>query len=80
MGHELKSVRSELEGELDLRGFLGLDDTVRSGYETIRFTFHIESDLDDAVLAELVRTAQARSPVYDTVSNKVPVEVGYSRA
>ncbi len=64
---------------MDLRGFLAIDPNVRNGYQTIRFAFHIESDLDDATLAKLVKMAQERSPVYDVVTNKVPVEVRYTR-
>jgi uncharacterized OsmC-like protein len=78
-GIELRSVQSDLEGDLDLRGFLGLDPSVRNGYQGIRVTFKIDADAPDGVLAELVQTAQARSPVYDIVTHGVPVAVGFER-
>lgn len=78
-GHEIKSVRTELEGELDVRGFLGIDKSVDVGYQVIRITFHIESGLDDDTLKKIVQMAQDYSPVYNTVTKKVPVEVTYKR-
>lgn len=74
-GIEIDEVESELEGELDLRGFLGLSDKVRNGYENIRVTFRIKSDAPQAKLDELVKLAQARSPVFDIVTHPVPVTV-----
>lgn len=75
MGIELESVESELEGDLDLHGFLGMDESVRNGYERIRVTFKIEADAPEEKLDELVRIAQERSPVFDCVTNPVPVTV-----
>jgi len=77
-GVQLNSVESELEGNLDVRGFLGLAD-VRNGYEGIRVTFRIESDEPDAKIRELVELAQKRSPVFDIITNRVPVTVGFER-
>ena len=70
---------STLEGDLDLHGFLGLSDTVRNGYERIRVTFKVTRDASDEQLEELCRLAQKRSPVFDIVSNPVPVEVRVQR-
>lgn len=77
-GLSLKSVESQLEGNLDIRGFLGLSDEVRNGYEDIRVTFRIESDEPEEKIQELVALAQKRSPVFDIVTNKVPVTVDFS--
>jgi uncharacterized OsmC-like protein len=63
------------EGELDLRGFLELDETVRNGYENIRVTFNIKADAPQEILEELVELAQKRSLVFDLMTNKVPVSV-----
>lgn len=79
-GIELRSVESELEGDLDVRGFLGLDPNVRNGYQNIRVKFHVDADASDDQLRELVELAQQRSPVFDIVTHEVPVEVGYIRA
>ena len=74
-GVELKSVESTYSGDLDLRGFLGMTDEVRNGYKSIKITFKIESDAPREQIEELVQIAQDRSPVFDMVSNPVPVEV-----
>ena len=70
-GIEIEAVDSELEGDLDLRGFLGLSDEVRKGYETIRVNFRVRSDASPATLRELAQF----SPVFDIVSNSLPVDV-----
>ena len=58
---------------MDLHGFLGMDEKVRSGYNDIKVTMKVKSDLSEAELQEMVKVAQARSPVYDIVNNPVPV-------
>ncbi len=72
-GIELDEVESTYEGNIDLRGFLGMSDEVRNGYEGITVKFRIKSDAPREQLEELVRIAQERSPVYDCVSNGVPI-------
>src|SRR5262249_25034118 len=62
-GIKIDAVESSLEGDLVLRGFLGLDDHVRNGYENVRVTFRISSGAPRAQLEELCKVAQARSPV-----------------
>ncbi len=74
-GIVMEEVESELEGDLDLRGFLGLSDNVRNGFENIRVTFRIESDASQKELDELIELAQKRSPVFDIVTHPVPVSV-----
>ena len=77
-GIEVEEVESKLEGDLDLRGFLGISDEVRNGYERIRVSYRIKG-VDEETAEELVRIAQARSPVFDIVSNGVPVQVDVDR-
>jgi uncharacterized OsmC-like protein len=74
-GIEIEEIESEYEGQLDLRGFLGLSDEVRNGYQNIRVKFRIKADAPQEKIDELVRIAQARSPVFDIVSNPVSVTV-----
>jgi uncharacterized OsmC-like protein len=71
----LKRVQSWYEGELDLRGFLGISDEVRAGYQKIRVGFKIDSDIPDDQKEELVRLAQEHSPVFNTISRSAPVIV-----
>ena len=74
-GVELDSVETTLEGDLDLHGFLGLSEGVRNGYEGIRVIFHVKSNEPRDTIEELIALVQKRSPVYDIVTNPVPVAV-----
>lgn len=76
---ELRSVESELEGDLDVRGFLNLDPSVRNGYQNIRVHFKIDADVSDDDIRKLVEIAQQRSPVFDIVTHQVPVQVDFER-
>jgi uncharacterized OsmC-like protein len=68
-GIQIEEVESRLEGEIDILGFLGLSTSVRKGYQGIRVTMRVKSDAPAEKLAALCKF----SPVYDTVSNPVPV-------
>jgi len=74
-GIKIDAVESKFEGDLDLRGFLGMNEDVRNGYENIRVTFKIKADAPEERLKELCELAQKRSPVFDIVTNRVPVKV-----
>lgn len=70
-GIVIESVDSHLEGDLDVRGFLGMSPDVRKGYQAIRMHMRIKTDGP----AELLHQLAAYSPVYDVVSRSVPVEL-----
>jgi uncharacterized OsmC-like protein len=72
----LTEVESTLEGDMDVRGALGLSDEVRNGFTRIRVSFKVSGDAPPEKLREVVERAQARSAVFDMVSNGVPVDVG----
>jgi uncharacterized OsmC-like protein len=74
-GVRLTRVESRLEGDMDVRGALGLSPDVRNGFERIRVSFLVEGDASEEQLRELVERAKARSAVYDMVTNGVPVHV-----
>ena len=71
----LWEVESALEGDMDVRGRLGLTDEVRNGFERIRVTFRVSGDAPAEELREFVEQAQARSAVFDMVTNGLPVDV-----
>jgi uncharacterized OsmC-like protein len=74
-GISIKRVESRYEGDLDLRGFLGLAPDVKVGYEQIRVFFKIDADIPEEKKAELVRMAQKYSPVFNTIANPTAVSV-----
>jgi len=74
-GVKLTEVRSHIEGNMDVRGALGLDDDYRNGFEDIKVTFTVEGDADAEQLQMLVDRASLRSAVFDMVRNGVPIEI-----
>jgi uncharacterized OsmC-like protein len=74
-GIEIKGVQSRYEGDLDLRGFLGISEDVRVGYQSIRVYFKIDGNLSEQQKEELVRMAQKYSPVFNTITQSAPVSV-----
>jgi hypothetical protein len=71
-GIKLEEVESELEGDLDLRGFFGISDEVRPGYQEIQVNFKVKTDAENLeTLKELIKL----SPVYDVVSSGTRVNV-----
>jgi uncharacterized OsmC-like protein len=74
-GVRLTEVESTLEGDMDVRGALGLSDDYRNGFEQIRVSFRVKGDAPEEKLREVVARAQQRSAVFDMVTNGVPVAV-----
>jgi uncharacterized OsmC-like protein len=74
-GVTLTSVESRVEGDIDLRGILGLSGDVRNGYERIRITFDIAGDAPPEKLRQIVEQSKARSAVFDVLTNGVPVDI-----
>lgn len=74
-GVTLTSVESHVEGDIDLRGLLGISADVRNGYERIRITFDIAGDAPPEKLREIVEQSRSRSAVFDVLTNGVPVDV-----
>lgn len=68
-GIDIDSVETELEGDLDLRGLFGMSDKVRKGYQDVRVQMKVKSTAS----AEDLRALAMYSPVYDIVSNSLPV-------
>ncbi len=78
-GIRIEEVESRVEGDIDLRGFLGLDENVPRGYKQIRMRLKVKADVPDEQLEELVKLGPTFSPVLDTVTRAVNVEVGLDR-
>jgi uncharacterized OsmC-like protein len=74
-GVTIEEIESKVEGDIDLRGFLGVDKNVRNGFQNIRMTFKIRADVSDEQLEELAQLGPAFSPVLDSITKGVPVTV-----
>jgi uncharacterized OsmC-like protein len=74
-GIRINAMSTELAGDIDLQGLLGLDESVPAGYRQIRIRMHIEADCSDEELDALLGFAQQHSPVCNTVCRPVPVVI-----
>lgn len=75
---EVRSLKFELEGNLDLRGFLGLSTEVRAGYDDVRLSYTVDCDASAETVEELCAHVQNTSPILDLFRN--PVDVSVTRA
>ena len=71
---------STITGDIDLNGILGLDPSVRNGYQQMQIHFTIKGDATPEVLRRIVEQSTARSAVYDVVTNGVPVAISVDTA
>lgn len=74
-GVELTRVESEVTGDIDLVGLLGIDPTVRNGYLSIQVKLTIEGDASAEELKRVVERSVARSAVFDMLTNGTSVSV-----
>ena len=74
-GIQLRSVEATLEGDMDIRGILGVDPDVRNGFSQIKVTYNIDADATPDEKKALVAQSQKRSAVYDAITNPTRVIV-----
>jgi uncharacterized OsmC-like protein len=73
MGIHLTSAEIETEGELNLRGFLGIDETVKPGYDSIQYTVRLAGDGTKEQFEAIHDNVRKTSPNYFNIAR--PVEV-----
>jgi uncharacterized OsmC-like protein len=73
-GVNLEEVTTTVEGDIDLRGILGLSADVRNGFQQIAVRFSLQGDDPDQLRA-VVEQSRRRSAVYDLLTNGVPVSI-----
>jgi uncharacterized OsmC-like protein len=74
-GVRLTEAEAVIEGDIDLRGLLGISDEVRNGYKALRVTFHIKGDAPPEKLREIVDQSRRRSAVYDLLTRGTDVQI-----
>jgi uncharacterized OsmC-like protein len=75
MGINIRSLDINIKGNLDRRGFLGISDHIRPGYQKITATCRIDSDVPRKRLEELCNHVRRTSPLGDIVGNAEPLEI-----
>lgn len=73
-GVVIRSLSTELEGDIDVRGLLALDSTF-PGYREVRVRMRVDAACSEAELDDLMAVAAAHSPVCNTICRPVPVVV-----
>jgi uncharacterized OsmC-like protein len=71
-GIHIEELESELEGDIDLRGFLGLAEEVPKGFTEIRVRFKVKADVGNM---ERLKRLAAYSPVLNTVTQGARVDI-----
>lgn len=71
-GIHIEELESELEGDIDLKGFLGIDPNVPRGFTNIRVRFRVKADVDDI---ERLKRLTEFSPVFNTLTQGTRVDV-----
>lgn len=75
LGIIIESLFTEVEGEIDVRGMLGIEDAPPSGYEQIRVVIDVIANCTDTVLDELVEFARTHAPVCGALERPVAVRI-----
>jgi uncharacterized OsmC-like protein len=73
-GITLESLEIETDGEIDLRGFLGIDPAVPPGYEKLSYTVRIKGSGTKEQFAEIHDAVMATSPNFHNVSRPVDLK------
>jgi len=72
-GITLEKLKIETRGEIDLRGFLGIDSAVPPGYDNLSYVVRIKGNGTKEQFAEIHKAVMATSPNFYNVSR--PVEL-----
>jgi uncharacterized OsmC-like protein len=73
-GITLERLEIETDGEIDLRGFLGIDPAVPPGYESLSYVVRIKGSATKEEFAEVHAAVMATSPNYYNVSRPVALK------
>lgn len=73
LGLTIDTIDVRLHGDIDTRGFFGLDDTVRPGFGGIDLEITVTGPESDADYRRLADAVEQHCPVLDNLTNGVPV-------
>jgi uncharacterized OsmC-like protein len=72
-GIVIRRLSTEIHGDVDIRGVLGIDESVNPGFQQIRVRLNVEADCSDEELEKLILYTQERSTVTNTIRRPTPV-------
>lgn len=71
-GIQIEGLESQVEGDIDLRGFLGLDESVPKGFTNIRVKFTVRADTENT---ERFKRLAQYSPTFNTLIHGTKVDI-----
>ncbi len=74
-GVQLKSLKINIEGDINPARLLGLSTDERAGFQSLRVTLVPESDAAPEALLKWLETIEERCPVKDNLANKTPLHI-----
>jgi uncharacterized OsmC-like protein len=75
LGIPLRSVSVKAEGLQDLHGFLGIDESLRAGFQQVTVTVTLDSSAPTDDLERLRETVNRHCPVLDDLRTPIPVSL-----
>ena len=73
-GITLEKLEIETDGDIDLRGFLGIDSAVAPGYDSLSYVVRIKGSGTKEQFAEIHKAVMATSPNFHNVSRPVDLK------
>lgn len=80
LGLTIDELEVSAEGDLDVRGLFGADESVRPGFSAVRVTVKVTGPDSDKQYQELQKTVDAHCPVFDIFTNPTPIDVTVTKA
>lgn len=75
LGLTINELEISAEGDLDVQGLFGADETVRPGLSAVRVNVDITGPDSVEAYQELQKTVDAHCPVFDIFTNPTPIDV-----
>jgi len=73
-GIALKKLEIQTQGDIDLRGFFGLDDSIPAGYRSLTYTVRIKGDASEEQFTKIHEMVMATSPNYYNITRSVTLK------
>ena len=71
MNINIDQLKLEIDGELDLKGFLGIDSDTNPGFPELKFIFHVKGNGTQEQYNKLIERVTMHSPNFNTIKNEV---------
>jgi len=73
-GIALEKLEIQTQGDIDLRGFFGLDDSIPAGYRGLTYTVRIKGDASEEQFAKIHEMVMATSPNFYNITRSVTLK------